>query len=63
MNGLTTPEIDKLRMERRKIEVELNNLEEKVKKLQEIKKAIDNRIVVIKNSETGVHKNFGQAFA
>ena len=61
MNG-TTPEIDRLKMERHKIDIELKRIGEKVKALQEEKKAIDNRIVIIKNSETGEVKSFNSMF-
>jgi methyl coenzyme M reductase subunit D len=43
-------EIDKLRMDRRKIEVEIKRLEEKLIGLKEDKAAIDRRITMIQQS-------------
>ena len=47
----TMSEINRLKIERHKIDVEINRLTEKIKSLQEEKKDIDNRIVIITNSE------------
>ena len=49
MNDVT-PEIDRLKMERHKIEIELKRHTDKIKILQEDKKALDTRIVTIINS-------------
>jgi len=51
-------EIDKLRMERRKIEVEIKRLEEKVGGLKETKAAMDRRIVIIQQSSGSKEETF-----
>ena len=51
-------EIDKLRMERRKIEVEIKRLEEKVGSLKETKSAMDRRIVIIQQSSGSKEETF-----
>lgn len=44
--------LDQLRMDRRKIEVEISKLKDKLHELEEAKKSLDKQIVTLVNSGT-----------
>ena len=55
----TMQTIDKLRMDRRNIEVKIKQLEDKAHNLKEEKRAIDNRIVALQQSDREI-SDFGK---
>lgn len=59
----TLNEIDRLKMKRRQLEIDIKNTEDKVSQLKEDKKAIDNKIVMLVNSgKNDGNQSFGRMF-